>query len=407
MRATATRNPPIPAKSLLRRSSASLGCLAVGALVLSGCSGGGRAAQHHPTTTRPPATTTTQPPATTTTVAGCVPPPAQWADSRLAEQLVMVIGQFTALPSLVPEAATGVGGFALLGAPSASQGEAVTSGIVALVATAKAHGQAEPLMATTTEGGPVSRLANILGAIPSARQMAATMSATQVESLMATRGAALRGLGITMDLAPVLDIATATDPVADEGQRSFSATPHVAAAYGTAFALGLKKDGVLAVGKHFPGLGHASADTDTGPATDPPLATLEAHDLIPFEQAVSAGIPAVMVGHAVVPNLTGGLPASLSPATYRLLRNTLHFQGVVMTDSLVARAITSAGYTEASAAVTAIESGADLALVYSGTWHAAVSAIESALSSGALPAAQAQASVTRILAAKGATICGG
>lgn len=317
----------------------------------------------------------------------------------------MVIGTFGALSQLRDEAAAGVGGLTFLGEPDASQGAAVRAALAALAGAASAAGQVAPWMSTTTEGGPVSRLAGILGPLPSARSMASTMSPAQVTSEMAARGAAMRGLGITMDLAPVLDTSAATNPVADEGQRSFSATPGTVASYGVAFADGLRQAGVVAVGKHFPGLGRASANTDTGPATDPPLATLEAHDLVPFERAVAAGLPAVMVGHPVVPGLTGGLPASLSPATYRLLRATLHFDGVAMTDSLSAGAISAAGYTEASAATAAIEAGADMALVHSATWRATVSALEQAVSAGTLTRPRVQASVARILAAKGVAVC--
>jgi beta-N-acetylhexosaminidase len=334
-----------------------------------------------------------------------VQPPAQWPASRLANQLLIVIGTFTAPSQLTQEAAAGAGGLTFLGHPSASRRTAVRAGVAALAAAAAAAGQIPPWMSSTTEGGAVTRLGGVLGPLPSARAMAATMSPTAVQGEMEARAGEMRGLGITMDLAPVLDVSSATNQVADEGQRSFSATAAVAASYGVAFAAGLRAGGVVAVGKHFPGLGRASADTDTAPATDPPLPTLEADDLVPFEKAVAAGLPAVMVGHAVVPDLTGGLPASVSPATYRLLRQTLHFSGVAMTDSLVAKAISAAGYTEASAAVAAIEAGGDMAIVDEASWPGAVAQLEGAISSGALPASQVEASVGRILAAKGAAVC--
>lgn len=334
-----------------------------------------------------------------------MPQPARWPAARLAEQLLIVIGTFTSPSQLAQAAEAGAGGLTFLGHPSASRRTAVRSGIASLAAAAAAAGQVAPWMSTTTEGGQVTRLGGILGQLPSARAMASTMTPAQVQAEMAARAAAMRSLGITMDLAPVLDVSAATNAVADEGERSFSATPAVAASYGAAFAAGLRAGGVVAVGKHFPGLGRASADTDTGPAADPSLATLESVDLVPFERAVAAGLPAVMVGHAVVPGLTGGLPASLSPATYRLLRQTLHFAGVAMTDSLVAKAITEAGYTEATAAVTAIESGADMAIVDAATWPAAAAAIEGAMASGALAPSRVEESAARILAAKGLAVC--
>jgi len=317
----------------------------------------------------------------------------------------MVLGNFTTAASLAPDAEAGAGGFTFLGEPGASEGPALHGALAGLDADAAGAGQVEPWMATDTEGGTVSRLANVLGAIPSPRAMAAGWTPAQVESTMHARATALRQLGITMDLAPVLDTAQPTDPVADESQRSFSTTPQVVATYGAAYAAGLRAGGVEAVGKHFPGLGHASADTDTGPADDPPLVQLRADDLVPFTRVVASGLPVVMVGHPIVPDLSGGLPASLSPATYRLLRATLHFGGVVMTDALGAGAISAAGYSEAAAALAALRAGADMPMVDASTWQPVLQAIVQALGNGSLPVAQADASVGRILRAKGVTIC--
>jgi beta-N-acetylhexosaminidase len=319
----------------------------------------------------------------------------------------MVIGSFTSAPSLAPEARAGAGGFVFLGEPAATSGAALHVALAGLGSDAARAGAVAPWMSTDTEGGPVSRLANLLGPIPSAREMAAQWTPLEVESAMKARGAALRQLGITMDLAPVLDTATPTNPVADESQRSFSATPEVVSSYGAAFAAGLRASGVVAVGKHFPGLGHASANTDTAPATDPPLAQLRSVDLLPFAHAVASGLQVVMVGHPTVPGLSGSLPASLSPATYTLLRDTLHFEGVAMTDALGAGAISATGDTEAAAAVAALRAGADMAMVNVSTWQPVTQALVQALSDGALSRAHLDDSVSRILQAKRIAVCAG
>jgi beta-N-acetylhexosaminidase len=357
-------------------------------------------------TTSGVATPTTGAPSSTAPSDGCVPSPSTWPDARLADQLLMVIGELTSASSLAAEANAGVGGFVLLGEPPASAAPLLRSALRALDGDAAGAGQVQPWISTDTEGGPVSRLADVLGPLPSARQMAAQWTPDQLASAMAARGRAMLGLGVTMDLAPVLDVAAPTDPVADESARSFSPTPQVAASDGAAFAAGLRAAGVIAVGKHFPGLGHASADTDTAPATDPPLAQLQADDLIPFAHAIAAGLPVVMVGHPVVPGLTDGLPASLSSATYALLRQTLHFQGVAMTDALGAGAISAAGDDEAAAAVAAVRAGADMPMVDAATWQPAAGALVHALTNGTIPRLQANASVTRILEAKGVSVCG-
>ena len=353
--------------------------------------------------------TAADPRAVTLTAASstCSPSVENWPVAQRVEQVLMVSGQFSNLGASTPMAAAGVGGFVLFGQPSAGSGPAIGSGIAGLDASAGAHGQVVPWMSTDEEGGPIARLSNVIGPLASPRQMAAQWTPAQVQSVMAGHGSAMRSLGLTMDLAPVVDTASPGDTVAGESYRSFSENGGVAASYGVAYANGLQSSGVVPVVKHFPGLGHATADTDNGPATDPPLSQLETDDLIPFEQAARAGLPVVMVGHPMVPGLTGTVPASLSPATYQLLRGQVGFGGVALTDDLDAGAISAAGYTQPAAAVRAIEAGADMAMIDAGQWSATVSALSQAVSSGALPTAELDAAATRVLAAKGIPVCSG
>ncbi len=203
-------------------------------------------------------------------VSACTPLVNAWPVSRRVEQLLMVAGQFSELGASKPMAAAGVGGFVLFGQPAAGSGPTIGSGIAALDASASAHGQIVPWMSTDEEGGPIARLSKVIGTLPSPRQMAAEWTPTQVRSAMTIHGSAMKSLGVTMDLAPVLDTASPADPVAGESYRSFSENSGVAASYGLAYAKGLRAAGVVPVAKHFPGLGHASANTDNGPATDPP-----------------------------------------------------------------------------------------------------------------------------------------
>jgi beta-glucosidase-like glycosyl hydrolase len=330
-----------------------------------------------------------------------------WSVAQRLNQLVMVGGQFSDLGASASAASAGVGGFVLFGQPPAGSGPTIQSGLSALSADAAAAERVVPWMSTDEEGGHVARLADVIGSLPTPRQMATQWSASQVRAALAAQGSAMRSLGISVDLAPVLDTASPNNTIADENDRSFSENGQVAAAYGLAFANGLRSSRIVPVVKHFPGLGHASADTDLGPATDPSLSQLETNDLIPFEQAISAGLPVVMVGHPSVPGLTGGAPASLSPATYQFLRDNLHFAGVALTDSLAAGAISAAGYSEASGAVAAAEAGADMVMIDALAWQPTLGALERAVSSGALPLAAVNASVTRIVAAKGLQMCSG
>ncbi|MBO0747720.1 MAG: hypothetical protein J2O47_05185 [Acidimicrobiaceae bacterium] len=335
----------------------------------------------------------------------CANPVSTWPVDQRLEQLLMVSGQFSNLAASTAPASAGVGGFVLFGQPSAGSGATIQAWLAALSADATAAGRVRPWMSTDEEGGQVARLANVIGALPSPRQMAAQWTPTQVQAAMASHGSAMRSLGISMDLAPVLDVASPTNTIADEATRSFSNNPQVAGSYGLAFARGLQSAGIVPVVKHFPGLGKASANTDLAPATDPTLSQLEGNDLIPFETAIGAHLPVVMVGHPVVPGLSGGLPASLSPATYGFLRVNLHFNGVAMTDALGAGAISAAGYSQPAAAVAAIKAGADMAMIDSSQWSATITALTQAVRSGALPLTQVDSSVTRILAAKGLANC--
>ena len=174
----------------------------------------------------------------------------------------------------------------------------------------------------------------------------------------------MRAAGVTVDLAPVLDLddgvgPNATDP---DGTRSFSLNSTTTTHYGLAFARGLLDAGVVPVVKHFPGLGQATANTDVAAAWTQPWSVLQKHGLLPFTAAVNADMPAVMTTNARVPGLAP-LPASLSwRATHQVLRLQMAFHGLVITDSLSAVAIRAAGFHIPAATVRALVVGADMVL---------------------------------------------
>lgn len=256
-------------------------------------------------------------------------------------------------------------------------------------------------VAVDDEGGRVQRIEALVGDIPSARRMAQTMSTSEVHELARNRGAALKQRGVTMDLAPVLDTSTQPDNTVI-GDRSFSADPAIARSYASAFAAGLRDAGVLPVLKHFPGHGNASGDSHLGSVTTPPLDQLQTRDLQPYRDIASYGPAAVMVGHLMVPGLTGDLPATLSPATYSLLRKEFGFAGLAMTDDLGAMKAITARFSLPDAVLRALLSGADIALWSSGGRVGEVlNRLEQALSSGELPAARVDAALRNVLSAKG------
>ncbi|OBF28328.1 beta-glucosidase [Mycobacterium sp. ACS1612] len=255
------------------------------------------------------------------------------------------------------------------------------------------------------EGGRVSRLSSLIGAQPSARVLAASHTPDEVYKIALERGQAMRKLGITIDFAPVADVTNAPDDTVI-GDRSFGADPTTVTDYAGAYARGLRDAGLLPVLKHFPGHGHGSGDTHTGSVTTPPLADLQANDLIPYRTLTTQGPVGVMVGHIEVPGLTGSDPASLSPAAYALLRSGDYggppFGGPVFTDDLSSMQAISDRMGVAEAALRGLQAGADVALwVTTDEVPAVLDRLEKALSAGELTQAQVDASVLRMAALKG------
>lgn len=331
---------------------------------------------------------------------------ARWSLARRAAQLLAVPVDSAHVGELASSVEAGAGGVILYGSDAPADLGALLRSL-----DAHAEGGIAPLIMTDEEGGEVQRLANLVGSIPWPRTMAGELSPSAVEALADSLAKRLRALGVTMDLAPVLDIASGPGPDAShtDGPRSFSPNPAIAARYGLAFARGLLKGGVIPVVKHFPGEGRASANTDDAEASTPPLSTLERADLIPFEDAIKAGLPAVMVGNAMIPGLTS-LPASLSPAVIGgLLRRQFGFHGLVLTDSLSALAIPDAGFSLARATVLAIHAGADMVLFNASSPNVVFSelqaALEQAVVGGRLPVRVLDDAVTTVLATKKVNLC--
>ncbi|MHB1535710.1 MAG: glycoside hydrolase family 3 N-terminal domain-containing protein [Acidimicrobiales bacterium] len=388
--------------------------VAAGLLLLTtGCAASGATrtdAPGHATTSalgypRPTTTTTSAPPPL------CRPNQVitTWSLRRRAAQLVVAPVEESDVAAVAPLVSDGVGGVILFGTSAPSD---LAAQLAAL--RSQAEGGVAPLVMTDEEGGGVQRMANLVGDLPWARTMAATDSPAEVQALAQHTAVAMRSLGVTMDLAPVLDVDGGPGPNArhPDGARSFSADPQTAATYGVAFARGLLAGGVIPVVKHFPGLGTASYNTDFGPASTAPLSSLKGRDLVPFQQAINAGLPSVMVSNATVPGLTTG-PASLSRAAVEgLLRHQLGFSGLVITDSLSAGAISATGLSPAQASVRAVGAGVDLVLYDAVSPQAAlqtsdsiVTALVAAVQTHALGQQVLDGAVLQVLKAKGVTLC--
>ena len=265
-------------------------------------------------------------------------------------------------------------------------------------------GNVAPFIAVDEEGGTVVRVAdNEAFGAQDVGDASALGSAGDTEA--AKRAADqiadyLMPLGFNLDFAPVADVV---DPLRSDtmGLRSFSSDAAVAADMVRAEVEGFRDKKMLCCAKHFPGIGAAAGDSHEGAITiEATNEELETVDLVPFRAAIEAGVPMIMVGHVSLPNIVGdSTPAPLSSAVVQgMLRDSLGYTGIIVTDSLSMGAITDY-YTPAEAAVAALKAGCDIPLMPE-RLDEAYQGVLSAVQVGELTEERLDESLTRILTAK-------
>lgn len=265
-------------------------------------------------------------------------------------------------------------------------------------------GNAAPFVAVDEEGGTVVRVAgNEAFAVQDVGDASALGNAGDTEA--AKRAAEqiadyLVPLGFNLDFAPVADVV---DPLRSDtmGLRSFSSDAAVVADMVRAEVEGFRGKKMLCCAKHFPGIGSAAGDSHEGAITvEKTSDELETADLVPFRAAIEAHVPMIMVGHVSLPNMVGdATPAPLSPVVVQdLLRDTLGYTGIVVTDSLSMGAITDY-YTPAKAAVAALKAGCDIPLMPE-RFDEAYQGVLDAVRTGELTETRIDESLVRILSAK-------
>lgn len=206
------------------------------------------------------------------------------------------------------------------------------------------------------------------------------------------KDALLSDLGINVNLAPVCDITT--DPAAFLYDRSLGQSPELTCQWVQIAVEEGQTYGIGCVLKHFPGYGN-NADTHVGIAIENrSLEELEAQDLLPFAAGMEAGCGAVMVSHIQVTALDAEYPASLSPAVHRYVRETMGYNGVLVTDDLVMDAI-SVPYGVGEAAVLAVLAGNDLLI--SSNFPEQYAAVLEAIREGRISEEQIDNAVRRVL----------
>lgn len=331
------------------------------------------------------------------------------APAGLAQKLGahFVVG-YTRREDIEPLVERGLIGGIFLGALNATGRTAaqIAEEVESLQALRRANGLPPLVVACDQEGGMVSRLSPPLERPPALSSLAPLpreQAMAEAGRIGAAAGAALKSLGVTLNLAPVLDLRPASPPAALDfhsriRDRAISDDPETVAAIGAAYMRGLAQAGVRGAAKHFPGLGAVTADTHHfRAALDAPLASLQAREFAPFRAALAQAPGALMVGHVAVEAVEPGRPASQSKKLIEgVLRELWGFQGPVITDDLVMSAVFQHGAEQGMVATA--NAGADLWLVsFDGRqYYRLMAALLRAAEAGDLDMAMLEASGRRL-----------
>lgn len=210
-----------------------------------------------------------------------------------------------------------------------------------------------------------------------------------------TRSRELRALGINVNFAPVCDVST--DPKDFIYDRTLGQDANMTADYVRLVVPAMTEGGTLPVLKHFPGYGN-NADTHTGIAVDQrPMETFETADLLPFKAGIEAGTPFVLVSHNIVNCMDPELPASLSPAVHKILREECGFDGIAITDDLAMDAV-KAYAKDGAVAVLALQAGNDM--VVTTDYRTQIPAVIAAVQEGTLEESVIDDACLRVLRCK-------
>jgi beta-glucosidase-like glycosyl hydrolase/CubicO group peptidase (beta-lactamase class C family) len=211
----------------------------------------------------------------------------------------------------------------------------------------------------------------------------------------------LKALGIQINFAPVVDVNNnPLNPVISN--RSFGENKYLVADKGIAYMMGMQDNGILAVGKHFPGHGDTNEDSHlTLPMLKFDNNRLDSIELYPFRQLISKNLGGMMIGHLYIPALDSAKnrPSTLSNKIITgLLKKKMNFQGLIFTDALNMKGV-SDSYKDGELEVEALRAGNDVLLMPANV-NKAIKAIKDAINEGRLRKSQIDSSCRKILAAK-------
>lgn len=266
------------------------------------------------------------------------------------------------------------------------------------------------LVSIDQEGGIVTRLQ--MGTdFPGNMALGATRSEEVAKKVGAAIGKELNALGINMNFGPALDVNNNPDnPVI--GVRSFGEDPELVGKLGNAYITGLHESGTAATAKHFPGHGDTAVDSHVGlPEVAHDIERLKKVELYPFQQAMNAGIDAVITAHVTFPKIDDtkviskkdgtevALPATLSQKVLTgLMREQMGFKGVIVTDAMNMAAIVD-HFGTVEAAIKSVKAGTDIVLMPVGL-EAVANGLYDAVNKGEISTTRIEQSVERILTLK-------
>jgi len=213
------------------------------------------------------------------------------------------------------------------------------------------------------EGGRVSRIPTGIKKLPSNETIGKNNDSILSYNIGKIIGEELKTFGFNMDFAPVLDInSNPNNPII--GDRSFGSSPSIVNKLGIKTMEGIMDNNIISVVKHFPGHGDTAVDSHLElPVVKKDLTKLNAFELIPFKEAIKNNADAIMVSHILLNKIDPAYPASMSKTVITdILRGTLNFTGVVITDDMTMAAIIK--YIDiGEAAVKSFNAGSDILLV--------------------------------------------
>lgn len=354
-----------------------------------------------PTSTPQPSPTVAPPTAPPSTAARTPATAAPTLARLIGQKLVVRMEGTTPSAGLLARVRAGeVGGVILFGSNVISPAQ-VASLTGALQAAARAGRQPPLLIATDQEGGTIERIPWAPPTLSPPQMGAIGLTSTARQQGLIT-GQALLGLGIDCDLAPVADVPSSTTSFMYEEGRTWSFDPTLTSSLSNAFAHGLRLGGVVPVMKHFPGIGMATQDTDAYVVTISAPATDLAPGLVPYQAAISRGVPMIMLSNATYSAYDPLNGAGWSRTIVRgLLRDQLGFRGVTITDSLSGTA-KARGISVSTLAIRASIAGTDMILVTGSeaSTQATYEAMLAAARAGQIPRTRLLAQYNRILTLK-------